>query len=57
MTKAAYQVLEQRYRRIGAIKEAQAILHWDMAVMMPSGSAEGRATQLAELSLVIHEIL
>ena len=57
MTQDPYKVLEKRYHRIGAIKEAQAILHWDMAVMMPSGSAEGRAAQLAELDLVIHEIL
>jgi carboxypeptidase Taq len=33
------------------------VLHWDMATQMPDGGAEGRAEQLAGLSLVCHEII
>ena len=57
MTTHPYTSLENRFRRIGALHEAQGILHWDMAVMMPSGAASGRAEQLSEISLVVHEIM
>ena len=39
----AYRELEARYRQIGALREAAGMLHWDMAVMMPPGGADGRA--------------
>ena len=39
----AYQTLETELRRIGALQEAAAILHWDSAAMMPPGGAAGRA--------------
>jgi len=33
----AYRQLETRFRRIGAIEQAIAMLHWDAAAMMPVG--------------------
>ena len=53
----AYKELETRFRRLALIDEARAMLGWDWATMMPPGSAESRAEQLAELSLVVHEFL
>ncbi|MEK9683952.1 MAG: carboxypeptidase M32 [Rhodospirillaceae bacterium] len=57
MAREPYLALKKSFKRIGALREAQAILHWDMAVMMPSGSAGGRTEQISELNLVVHEIL
>lgn len=52
-----YAELEARFRQIGALEEAEGILHWDMSAMMPAGAAEGRAEQLSALKLVTHEML
>ena len=53
----AYKELETRFRRLALIDEARAMLGWDWATMMPTGGAESRAEQMAELSLVVHEFL
>ncbi len=53
----AYQQLEARFRRLGALEEAIGVLHWDSATMMPPGGAATRAEQLATLSLLAHEQL
>jgi carboxypeptidase Taq len=53
----AYHQLETRLRRIGAIEEAIAMLHWDAAAMMPAGGARSRAEQLATLRVIAHEQL
>jgi carboxypeptidase Taq len=53
----AYSQLEARFRRLGAVEEAIAVLHWDAAAMMPSGGGEARAEQLATLRLIAHEQL
>lgn len=52
----AYSELEQMFRRIGALEQAEGMLHWDHSVVMPSGGAEARAEQLAALGLVVHEL-
>lgn len=57
MSETPYQSLEARFRRLGALREALAILHWDSATMMPEGAASARAEQTAELKLVCHELL
>ena len=57
MINSAYKTLEKHFKRIGALNEVLAILHWDMAVMMPSGAAESRAKNTAEINLMIYEIL
>src|SRR5206468_10256646 len=53
----AYRQLEARFRRIGAIEQAIAMLHWDAAAMMPVGGARARAEQLATLRVIAHEEL
>ena len=53
----AYRQLETRFRRIGAIEQAIAMLHWDAAAMMPVGGARARAEQLATLRVIAHEEL
>ena len=54
---SAYQQLEARFRRLGAIEEAIGVLNWDCATTMPPGGAATRAEQLASLSLLAHEQL
>ena len=54
---SAYAELEVRFRRLGLLGGAAAMLHWDWATMMPPGGAEPRAAQLAELALIRHEML
>jgi len=57
MPETAYTKLENRYRRLGLLGEAGAILNWDSAAVMPDGGAEARGDQLAELKAVSHGIL
>ncbi len=57
MSSNAYQVLEQRFARMGALGEAAGMLHWDMAAVMPEGGHESRAEQLATINVIAHEIL
>jgi carboxypeptidase Taq len=53
----AYQQLEERFRRIGAIEQAISVLHWDTAAIMPEGGTAARAEQLSTLRLVAHQHL
>ena len=53
----AYATLEARFKRLGLVNEAVAMLHWDTAAMMPDGAAGARAEQLAELKVIAHDIL
>ena len=57
MSETPYQQLERRFKRLSALGEVQAVLHWDMAAMMPRGGGEARAGQLAELKAVRHSLL
>lgn len=52
-----YQRLEQRFKRLNALGEAEAVLHWDMSAIMPMGGAVARSEQLAELKAVRHGLL
>jgi carboxypeptidase Taq len=52
-----YAALEARFRRIGGIDGALAILGWDTAVMMPRKSAVDRGEQLAALKRLSHDLL
>jgi carboxypeptidase Taq len=54
---AAYTRLEDRFARIIALGDAEAMLHWDLATMMPPGGAAARADQLAVLKSVRHGLL
>ena len=53
----AYLELEIRFRRRALLGEAQAVLRWDSATMMPQGGAPARAEQLAALNLARQELL
>jgi len=53
----AYPALEARFRRLGTVEEAVAMLHWDAAAMMPPGGAAARAEQLATLRGIAHQLL
>jgi len=52
----AYQELEVRKKRVSALNNAMGILHWDQQTMMPEGAAPARATVLAELSVLLHDM-
>ncbi len=52
-----YQSLENRFRRMSALGDAQRLLGWDMQVYMPPGGAEARAGQMAALRVTTHELL
>jgi carboxypeptidase Taq len=53
----AYETLEKRFRRLGALSEAAGVLQWDSSVLMPPGGAGARGDQLATLKVVNHEFL
>jgi carboxypeptidase Taq len=57
MAASPYQQLEDEFRRLHAFRGALAILRWDAAVVMPSGSADVRGEQLAALETECHLIL
>jgi len=52
-----HEKLKSHFGRIGALREAAGMLHWDMSVMMPPGGAAARAEQLAALKRVIHDLM
>ncbi|MHC8510393.1 MAG: carboxypeptidase M32 [Rhodospirillales bacterium] len=54
---AAYDRMHARAERLGRIAEAQAVLHWDMAAMMPDGGMAARGEQLAALAALHHGML
>jgi len=53
----AYQRLEDRFRRILALGDVEAVLHWDLATMMPGGGAASRGDQLALLKAMRHGMI
>lgn len=53
----AYANLEKLFFRLNTLSESASILHWDMSVMMPSGSVNGRSEQLATLAALQHDLL
>jgi carboxypeptidase Taq len=54
---SAYTTLEARFRRVGLLGDAMAMLGWDRSVMMPAGAGPARAEQVAALEVVAHEAL
>ena len=52
----AYLQLEARQKKIAALDNAMGILHWDQETMMPAGAAPARASVLAELSVMVHDL-
>jgi carboxypeptidase Taq len=53
----AYTQLEKKFKRLNVLGDAQSILHWDMAAMMPEGGAESRSEQMALLSTMRHSMI
>jgi len=53
----SYSRLVERFARIAVINEAQSVLGWDAAAMMPDGGANARGDQLAVLASLAHELL
>ena len=49
--------LEARFRRVGLINDALAMLQWDRSVVMPAGSGAARAEQTSGLEVIAHETL
>ncbi|MFK8079360.1 MAG: carboxypeptidase M32 [Granulosicoccus sp.] len=49
--------LEKQFHRIAQIDHATTFLSWDQMVMMPSDGSQPRATAIAELSSMRHELL
>ncbi len=50
----AYARLTDRFSRIATLNEAQSMLGWDAAAMMPAGGAAARGDQLAVLAGLAH---
>ena len=48
--------LKSRLAEISDLVRTQAVLHWDMEVWMPPNGMSARATQLATLESVVHEM-
>ena len=57
MSGSAYQSLETKFKLLSDLADAEEILNWDGAAMMPSGGAASRGDQLAALRGVKHDIL
>ncbi|MBV8783108.1 MAG: carboxypeptidase M32 [Gammaproteobacteria bacterium] len=57
MSASPYKQLEQEFKRLHAFRGALSLLRWDAAVMMPRGSADVRAEQLAALETEHHALL
>lgn len=57
MFSSCYKQLDQRFARLGRLRDAQGILHWDRSVIMPAGGAESRAEQLATIDVICHELI
>ena len=51
-----YDALHERFARIGDLNHALAMLSWDEAVMMPTGSGGVRGEALATLTGMVHEL-
>lgn len=54
---SSYRTLEKVYNKLNDLERSKAILHWDMATMMPAGGAEARIEQLTTLETIAHAIL
>ena len=53
----SYHSLEQKFARIGTVKDVIGILNWDTETLMPDGAAEGRSEQLSTLEGMAHRLL
>lgn len=54
---SAYRELEERFRSVALLEDAQNLLHWDASTYMPDHAAEARAEQAATLSALRHRLM
>jgi carboxypeptidase Taq len=54
---SVYQNLSERFEHLAHLEGASSILHWDSAVIMPTGGAHARSGQLATLKVLQHQAL
>ena len=52
----SYDHLENRFRQISRLNDARAILFWDEATVMPTGSGESRNHTLVELGSILQNL-
>ncbi len=57
MPNTCYSQLEHVFNRIYQLQHLASIAHWDMAAMMPSGGSHARGEALAEVSVIINELI
>ena len=57
MSSKSYTQLENLFNRIYQLQHLVSIAHWDMATMMPAGSSRARGEALAEVSVIINELI
>jgi carboxypeptidase Taq len=55
LTATPYDTLRDRFARLGALREALAMLYWDAATNMPEGGSPSRAEQVATLKVIVHD--
>lgn len=53
----SYEKLHSRFKRIGDLEHALAMLSWDEAAMMPTGGGAVRAESMATLSGMVHHMV
>lgn len=53
----AYKTLENLFSKLNHLQQAQAVLSWDSATMMPKGGGRARSEQLATLKSLYHAII
>ena len=56
-SKTAYQKLSEHFEHLAHLEGTASMLHWDSAVMMPTGAATSRALHLSTLKVLIHQSL
>lgn len=57
MSHTSYKQLEKLFNRIYQLQHLSSIGHWDMATMMPAGGSRARGEALAEVSVMINELI
>ncbi|MCW8932707.1 MAG: carboxypeptidase M32 [Gammaproteobacteria bacterium] len=57
MSNTSYTELEKLFNRIYQLQHLASIGHWDMASMMPAGGSQARGEALAEVSVIINELI
>jgi carboxypeptidase Taq len=53
----SYRLLEQKFSRIGTLKDVLGILNWDTETLMRDGAADARAEQVSTLEGMAHALL